>query len=1233
MLMQLDILSDAKPKVSGYISIHNHTIYSTLDGMCKLEPFVDRAKELGMTALGITDHGHSGGCLEFQRVCKKKGIKALLGAELYWTPDMKTAALPVEERDAQAIYDIITNDEARAAADWEIADRKKDLKTGDEYGALVKSAEKNEEDGRKAVLSVFNKKLVSAFKRKNEKLFNEYAYDMRQFHLIVVAMNTKGWQNLCAIQSIASRDCQYNGRALCDLELLKKYNEGLLVTTACVANHISRLVQQRKLAEAEQEILDFKSVFGDRFYLEIQPITLPQQVVTNAFYLEMHKKHGIPVVATSDVHYIYKEDWDDHDTFLCIAMGKFKDEARNKEDYIKTHKKDPEGKGWKPRMKYTNDFWLHSKEEMVDGFLIQMDASRTIYKNEDSPLVTEEYQELFLEAIENTQNFAARVDDNILIGSAETLYPKVKNVPEGFTSDQWLMAEAVEGLNKYAEKMKKAGTPIDYDAYRDRVIDEMAVITTKHYADYFLGVQEYVNWANSINPETGYPYCITGPGRGSAGGSLVLFLIGITHNIDPIKHGLMFSRFLTMDRNTAPDIDVDFAWSHRPLVIHHLEDVYGKDHVCHIGVWSTISIYTGIKDFARVLCIPLATVDKINKKLQSIANDDPKACFKLFDSMEQSNPSSYAEFKALEAGNAELFRLARKFEGAVRQWGTHASGVIACPKSLIGLFPTRFDQKTGDTVALFTGTEIEESNGIKYDILGLKTLDIIERTLKAINKDFNWLYEHAHVDDKKTYSMIRSCKTDGVFQIESNMMKGLVKSIKPECLNDLMAINSLGRPGPLSANMPQDYAAVKNGEKEISYPIRGCEDILDETHGVISYQEQLMLISKKVSGFDDGQADSITRKVTAKKRTAMMPMMMRCHIYGKKNCEGPEGWKQDNNAPWYDPEAHYGNEIKGAIANGYTPEEMRTYFDIIMGFCDYAFNKSHACAYSYITFLTAYLKAHYPAQFMAAVLSMADTDDKKELYMKAAEDIGLKITVPNVNRSKDDFTAIDDKTIAYGLASIKGVKDVAEIIANVPYESVTDAVNRLSSKAFNKRIAEGLIKAGAFDFEDTNRKKLLNEYTAARNQTRTKSQQEELIEDLAWDKNDCMQMEAETLGRSITYTPAWKGALPGEPLKGNCTFKSIKKHITKSSHKTMAMLTVTNEAYDMEALVFPREYPKYANILENYSDGIYYVEGAMDKEGKKLIINKIEPPKADDDNVSQETASTMPTVDMSLFEF
>lgn len=429
----------------------------------------------------------------------------------------------------------------------------------------------------------------------------------------------------------------------------------------------------------------------------------------------------------------------------------------------------------------------------------------------------------------------------------------------------------------------------------------------------------------------------------------------------------------------------------------------------------------------------------------------------------------------------------------------------------------------------------------------------------------------------------------------------------------------------------------KDPSKAIKY-LPNIDDILARSYGSIIYQEELMQISMRVCGFDQGQSDSIMRKILGKKMTTMLPMLRRCMIWGKVNHPGPEGWNkeehQNDPEPWYDPTGHYGAPIPGAIAKGYSAEEVDKFFNEIQGFSSYCFNLGHSISYGLLCLLTAYMKSHYPAPYMAAVLSiLADTDEKKEKYMKAAEDIGLKIVAPDVNRSKDDFTAIDDHTIAYGLSSIKGVKDVAEIIANAPYESVTDAVNRLSSKAFNKRIAEGLIKAGAFDFEDTNRKKLLNEYTAARNGARTKSQQEALIEDLTWDKVDCMQMEAETLGRSITYTPAWKGAMAGEVLKGNCTFKSIKKHITKTSKKTMAMFTVTNEAYDMEALVFPKEYPKFARILEDYAGGTYYVEGVMDKEGKKLIINKIEPPKVEGEDAPQEAAGGMPVFDMSSFGF
>ena len=271
----------------------------------------------------------------------------------------------------------------------------------------------------------------------------------------------------------------------------------------------------------------------------------------------MHKKHDIPAIATSDVHYIYKEDWDDHDTFLCISTGRLKDESLDKEIYIKTHKKAPEGKGFRPRMKYTNDFWLRSKEEMVQAFMEQEDGSSSFYKdNAENPFQTEDYRNFWVSAMENTAKIAAQVSETILIGSKETLYPIVKNLPKGMSSDEVLYAEALKGLIEYDKKMKENGTPIDYDRYYNKVIDEMAVIAAKHYSDYFLGVKEYVNWADSINPETKMPNATCGPGRGSAASSLVLNLIGVTKNIDPIRTNLMFSRFLTMDRNSPPDYKI-----------------------------------------------------------------------------------------------------------------------------------------------------------------------------------------------------------------------------------------------------------------------------------------------------------------------------------------------------------------------------------------------------------------------------------------------------------------------------------------------------------------------------------------------------------------------------------------------------------------------------------------------------------------------------------------------------
>lgn len=555
--MLLEITQDKLPQVDDFVHLHLHTIYSTLDGMCKLEPLMERAKELGMKSIAISDHNHTGGSLTFQKAAKKAGLKPILGAELYFNPQAKTIAKPAEYRNALCVRDIFKN---KSEFVIEIADRKRDEKTFEEYRQMLINI--LEKDNRtfpdqlipEDVKKVFTDKQINKIKKDNKKLTEKYECDTTQYHLILLAMNQQGWNNLIKIQSIASEQCTYNGRFITDFELLEKYSEGIICTTACIGSMFSKLIQRRRFEEAESLILKFARIFENRFYLEIQPLIVPQQISTNEFYLKMHQKHGIPAVATSDVHYIFKEDWDDHDTFLCISTGRLKDEKLDKDIYIKTHKKDPEGKGFRSRMRYTNDFWLRSKEEMTEAFMEQESASDTFYKNqEDNPYHTEEYRNFWISAMNNTVKIAAQISDDILIGSKETLYPIVKNLPPGMSSDEVLYSEALRGLIEYDKKMRLHGEQIDFWKYYDKIIDEMSVISAKHYSDYFLGVQEYVNWANSIDPETGMPRASTACGRGSAASSLILNLIGITKNIDPIKSDLMFSRFLTIDRNSPPD--------------------------------------------------------------------------------------------------------------------------------------------------------------------------------------------------------------------------------------------------------------------------------------------------------------------------------------------------------------------------------------------------------------------------------------------------------------------------------------------------------------------------------------------------------------------------------------------------------------------------------------------------------------------------------------------------------
>lgn len=775
-----------------FVHLHFHTSYSFLDGYNPIKKAISRIKELGMSACAITDHNSLAGIPEFQTECINNNIKPILGLEGYYTWDIKECSKTLEERQADALNRAI---EAGVLPDnyLETKHKKKD------YLETIK----------------------------------DYMYDTKQYHIILLAINQIGWHNLVKLQSEASRLCTFNGRFLCDNTLLRKYSEGIICQSACIGSPMAQLLINNRIEEAEQLILEWKDIFKDRFYLEIQPLNIPEQRLVNLKYMELCKKHNINPVATNDVHWTNYSDYEDHDTLLCIGTNKKKNDTN--------------------RMKYSNDFWIKSKEEMISSFNNQLKTINEEYNNQ----YNNSYIDFYMEALNNTNVIANRIDNNIKLGSDKPLFSDVK-VPHNLTPEQYLRLLAWNGLYKYLSNNKELDTRI----YEKRLAFELDIIINKGFAPYIIAVYEYTNWAKTHD-------CPIGPGRGSAAGSLVLFSIGITNNIDPIKYNLLFSRFLTKDRTAPPDIDIDFDYNNRDNVIIHLEEYYGKEKVAHIGTYTTMGVKSGLKDVGRVLDMPFDLVNnQICKKIDEINIDKTTPTFKDYDSLKDGNDNEqkqWVEFNKLEKQNKELFRLARAFEGIPRNFGVHASGILVTPCDVNDYVPTRLDKNTGVTITLYTGPQLEEYNFIKYDILGLKTISIIQDTLKLINEELSIenLYDCVDITDSQLYEYISDKNTDAMFQIESNLMKKIIDEIKPTEFNDIVAINAIARPGPISVGMDKEYANVKNGIENIKFPLKGIDNILKETYGTILYQEQLMAISKQVSGFNDGQADSITRKIIA----------------------------------------------------------------------------------------------------------------------------------------------------------------------------------------------------------------------------------------------------------------------------------------------------------------------------------------------------------------------------------
>ena len=1121
----------------NFTHLHVHTGYSFLDGMCRIDELIDRAKSFKMTALAITDHNHIGGTYEFQTKCIEAGIKPILGYEAYYNPDTLSISMTPEER-----------------------------KEGAAKKALALSAINQDEYN----VFVLGKKVSKISKKSVEAKISAYMPDLRQYHVIFLAQNQNGWENIIRLQSESARLCTYRGRFTCNDTLIEKYSDGVICTTACIASKIARLINNEENYEAaEKFILNWQRIFSDRLYLEMQPLLHKDQIRVNAFLIKMSKQHGIPLIITNDVHYIAESDHNDHDTLLCIGTG---------------HKKSYNGPG---RMRYSNEFWFRSYDEMLDALIMQQRLD-----HEEENILPPDYLEVCKNALEETNRLAGRISSSIKIGSDIPLIPKVRLENEE-KPENVLVKRCFYNLYKLAQNDSYVKKHLL--EYEERLHREIEVINPKGFASYILAVDEYVTWANKNG-------CMTGPGRGSAAGSLALFLLGVTKNTDPMKYGLLFERFLTKDRTALPDIDTDFDYYHRDDVIKHLEDYYGKECVCHIGTYTASGVKSGIKDVCRVLDISFSESNNISKVLDEI-NDTPQPKFSDYDNLKNNeNPGDLAKwerFNSLEKKYSEVFRLARKFEGLKRNFGVHASGILVMPIEVNKMIPTR--TADGISVSLYTGPEIEELNGVKVDILGLKTVSVIVNTIKRIGITIDELYSRVKTDDPKVFKMLSEGRSDAVFQLESDLFKSALKLIRPTDINDIVAITAALRPGPLSLQSHIHYAKRKNGEEEITYPLKNTEHIFKDTYGLALYQEQLMKVSVDCFGFNQNQADSLTRKILAKKKKNKMAMLRRMFIYGKKNVKGPEGWEDNPDLPWYDEGGtHYGDEISGGLAKGYTLEELEKFNNDIQAYASYLFNLSHSVSYSYISVLTAYLKCYYPVEFMAAVLSI-QSDEKIDRYAKVCQDEGIDIITPDINVSDKDFTPDgDNNRIYYGLSSIKGVgeKVIEEIIAARPYESLEDIFERLPKKTFNKRVAVALAKAGALDsFSSTkNRYEVINKIYELR-----KDKDEKFNAD-DYDEEACIEFEKEVLSASITYKPWWSEVRQGERISESAKILSFTERPDKRGN-AMGFMKLRIRSCEIDALMFSSKYLKCIGAFDEALNPkkIITVTGKKDDKGKLIL--------------------------------
>jgi DNA polymerase-3 subunit alpha len=804
-------------------------------------------------------------------------------------------------------------------------------------------------------------------------------------HLILLAMNQLGYRNLCKLVTLGYMEGFYYKPRI-DKDLMREFNGGLIALSACLQGEVSQALSAGSFEKAKNAAATYASIFGDRYYIEIQDNKLAEQEKVNRLLVELAKEISLPVVATNDCHYGEREDFHAHDVLLCVQTGKTVDDDN--------------------RLKLeTDELYLKSADEMARGF------------------------DYCPGAVERTLEIADRCNVEIEFGKYHfpTFTP-----PKEISLDNYLDELAHKGLE---ERLEGVADPEVRKNYADRLEYELDVIKRMQFPGYFLVVADFINYAK----QSGIP---VGPGRGSSAGSLVAYALRIT-DLDPIRHVLLFERFLNPERRSMPDIDVDFCIRGRAQVIQYVKDKYGADRVAQIATFGTLKAKAAIRDVGRALGFSFAETDMIAKLIPA-----PKQGFDYALTESMKMEPRLPELMKSDPRVKTLIEHALRLEGLVRHASTHAAGVVLSNLPLVDHLPL-FVDKDGGIVTQFDMTCVEKIGLVKFDFLGLKTLTLIHDCLKLIDvtRGEKIDLDHLALDDKKTYQTLCNGNTTGVFQLESGGIREMTVKIRPNCFEDLVAILALYRPGPLDSGMAEEYIKRKLGKEKIKYLHPLLEPILKDTYGVIVYQEQVMQIAQVLAGYTMGDADFLRRAM------------------GKKDPEEMAAQRE--------------RFVGGARGKKIDDKRAGEIFDQMETFARYGFNKSHSAAYALVSYQTAYLKTHYPVEFMAMLMTseMGDTDKViKNLAECRSKDI--EVLAPDINESRADFTPVGNK-IRFGLAAVKNVGEKAvEVILESraqdgPFESLFDFCRRVDMTAVNRRVIESLIKCGAFDSTQVSRARML----------------------------------------------------------------------------------------------------------------------------------------------------------------